>query len=59
MMANVEGHTVLEAQVNDGKVHTTGKGRDPWGDLLERGRYLNRAGNLGGRFMCVLRPESS
>jgi hypothetical protein len=41
MMANVEGHTVLEAQVNNGEVHTTGKGRDPWGDLLERGRYYD------------------
>lgn len=41
MMANVEGHTELEAQIVDGEVHTTGRGRDPLGDLVERGRYYD------------------
>jgi hypothetical protein len=41
MMANIEGCTELEAQVIDGEVHTTGKGRDPWGELVERGRYYD------------------
>jgi hypothetical protein len=39
MMANVEGYTELDAQVIDGEVHTTGKGRDPGGELVEQGRY--------------------
>ena len=39
MMAHVEGHTELEARVVAGEVHTTGRGRDPSGDLVERGRY--------------------
>lgn len=45
MMANVEGHTELEAQVVDGEVHTTGKGRDPMGELIERGRYHDISGD--------------
>jgi hypothetical protein len=44
MMANVEGCTELEAQVVDGEVHTTGKGRDPGGELVERGRYYDISG---------------
>jgi hypothetical protein len=39
MMANVEGSTELVARVVDGEVHTTGRGRDPGGELAERGRY--------------------
>ena len=45
MMANIEGCTELEAQVIDGEVHTTGKGRDPWGALAERGRYYDISGD--------------
>jgi hypothetical protein len=45
MMANVEGCTELEAQIVDGEVHTSGKGRDPWGTLLERGRYHDVSGD--------------
>jgi hypothetical protein len=41
MMANVEGCTELEARVVDDEVHTTGKGRDALGDLVERGRYYD------------------
>ena len=41
MMANVEGCTELFAQVIDGEVHTIGKGKDPMGELLERGRYFD------------------
>jgi len=41
MMANIEGCTELEARVVDGEVHTVGKGRDPGGELLERGRYYD------------------
>jgi hypothetical protein len=41
MMANVAGHTELDAEVIDGEVHTTGKGRDPVGELVERGRYYD------------------
>jgi len=39
MMANVEGYTELRAEVVDGEVHTTGRGRDPAGELVEQGRY--------------------
>ena len=45
MMANVEGSTALDAQVVDGEVHTTGKGRDPGGELAERGRYHDISDN--------------
>jgi hypothetical protein len=45
MMANVEGYSELDAQVIDGEVHTTGKGRDPGGELVERGRYLDISGD--------------
>lgn len=45
MMANVEGYTELYAQVMDGEVHTTGKGRDPGGELVERGRYYDITGD--------------
>jgi len=45
MMANVEGYTELDAQVIDGEVHTTGKGRDPGGELVERGRYHDISGD--------------
>lgn len=41
MMANIEGCTELEAQVTAGEVHTSGKGRDPLGELQERGRYYD------------------
>jgi hypothetical protein len=40
MMANVEGYSELDAQVT-GEVHTTGKGRDAGGELIERGRYYD------------------
>jgi hypothetical protein len=39
MMANVEGYSELCAGVVDGEIHTTGQGRDPGGELVERGRY--------------------
>jgi hypothetical protein len=39
MMARVEGCTELEARLAGGEVHTSGKGKDPTGELLERGRY--------------------
>jgi hypothetical protein len=45
MMANVEGYSELDAQVIDGEVHTTGKGRDAGGELVERGRYHNISGD--------------
>jgi hypothetical protein len=45
MMANVEGYSELDAQVIDGEVHTTGKGRDPGGELVERGRYYDISGD--------------
>jgi hypothetical protein len=45
MMAHIEGCTELEAQVIDGEVHTTGRGRDPWGELMERGRYYDISGD--------------
>ncbi len=44
MMANVEGYSELDAQVIDGEVHTTGSGRDPGGELVERGRYYDISG---------------
>ena len=45
MMANVEGYSELDAQVIDDEVHTTGKGRDPGGELVEQGRYHDISGN--------------
>jgi hypothetical protein len=45
MMANVEGHTELDAQVVAGEVLTTGKGRDPMGALMEKGRYYDIDGD--------------
>jgi hypothetical protein len=45
MMANVEGYTELEARVIAGEVHTTGKGKDPMGELVERGRYHDISGD--------------
>jgi hypothetical protein len=45
MMANVEGHTELEARVVAGEVHTMGKGRDPMGELMEKGRHHDIAGD--------------
>ena len=50
MMANVEGYSELDAQVIDVEVHTTGKGRDPGGELVERGRYYDISGD-GYSFM--------
>lgn len=41
MMANVEGYSELDAQGSDGEVHTSGQGRDPGGELVERGRYYD------------------
>jgi len=41
MMANVEGYTELNAELVDGEVRTSGRGRDPGGDLLEQGRYYD------------------
>lgn len=45
MMANVEGYSELDTQVIDGEVHTTGKGRDPGGELMEQGRYHDISAN--------------
>jgi hypothetical protein len=45
MTANVEGHTELDAEMVDGEVHTSGKGRDPSGELIERGRYFDISGH--------------
>jgi len=39
MMANVEGYSELRAEVVNGEVQTTGQGRDPGGELREKGRY--------------------
>jgi hypothetical protein len=39
MMANVEGYSELRAEAVDGGVRTTGRGRDPGGELIEQGRY--------------------
>jgi hypothetical protein len=39
MMANAEGYSELRAEVVDGEVRTSGRGRDPGGELIERGRY--------------------
>ena len=39
MMANVEGYTELRAELVDNEVRTRGQGKDPGGDLMERGRY--------------------
>jgi hypothetical protein len=39
MMANVEGYSELRAEVVDDEVRTSGQGRDPGGELVERGRY--------------------
>lgn len=50
MMANVDGYSELEAVVVDGEVHTTGRGRDPGGELMERGRYHDISGD-GYSFM--------
>lgn len=41
MMANVEGYSELRAEVVDGEVRTSGRGRDPGGELIERGRYFD------------------
>lgn len=41
VMANVEGYSELHAEIMGGEVRTTGRGRDPGGDLLERGRYYD------------------
>jgi len=43
MMANVEGYSELRAEVVDGEIRTTGQGRDPGGELVERGRYYDIA----------------
>jgi len=45
MMANIEGAPNWSPQVIDGEVHTTGKGRDPWVALVERGRYYDIFGD--------------
>lgn len=45
MMANVEGYSELLAEVINGEVRTTGHGRDPGGDLIERGRYHEFSAN--------------
>ena len=39
MMANVEGYSDLRPEVVDGEIRTSGQGRDPGGELMERGRY--------------------
>jgi hypothetical protein len=41
MMANVEGYSELRAEVADGEIRTSGKGRDAGGELIERGRYYD------------------
>ena len=41
MMANVDGYSELRAEVVDGEIRTTGQGRDPGGELVERGRYYD------------------
>lgn len=43
MMAGVEGYSALRAEVVDGEIRTTGHGKDPGGDLIERGRYFDRS----------------
>ena len=39
VMANVEGYSELRAEIVDGEVRTSGRGRDPGGELIEQGRY--------------------
>lgn len=41
MMANVEGYSELRAEAVDDEVRTTGRGRDPGGELIEKGRYYD------------------
>ena len=41
----IEGYSELDAQVIDDEVHTTGKGKDPGGELVEQGRYHDISGN--------------
>ena len=41
MMANVEGYSELRAELVDGEIRTSGQGRDPGGELIERGRYYD------------------
>jgi len=41
MMAGVEGYSELTAELLQGEVRTTGRGRDPGGELVERGRYFD------------------
>lgn len=41
MMAGVEGYSELRAEVVQNEIHTAGRGRDPGGELIERGRYFN------------------
>lgn len=45
MMANVAGYSELRAQSVSGEVRTEGRGRDPGGELLERGRYHSLSAN--------------
>jgi hypothetical protein len=40
MMAGVEGYSELTAQLVQGELRTTGRGRDAGGELLERGRFF-------------------
>ena len=41
MMANVEGYSTLRAEVVDGELRTTGRGRDSGGELIEQGLYYD------------------
>jgi len=41
MMAAVAGYTELTAELVQGELRTTGRGRDGGGALLERGRYFD------------------
>jgi hypothetical protein len=38
-MSKTEGYSELRAEVVDDEIRTTGRGRDPRGELIERGRY--------------------
>lgn len=41
MMAGAEGYSELTAQLVQGEVRTSGRGRDAGGELLERGRFFD------------------
>ena len=41
MMTGVEGYSELAAWLQHGEIRTSGQGRDPGGELVERGRFFD------------------